>query len=356
MGDKKLFTIVVPIYNVERYLKQCLDSLLYQTLINHEVVMINDGSTDDSGAIAREYAEKYPHIFRYYEQKNAGLGAARNVGFKYVTTEMVGFLDSDDWVPKTYIERLTDRVDRAGVLPDLLYTLPLVFDSATSRFADWMDKPIYDKVFSNDYDTVCPKIKPEIMALEPNANRKLYRTEFLLRHNISFPENTKWEDVEPHFELLHLADTCIAAKNTGFIYRVNSGSQITASVGPDRLQVVSVFARALKKANSENWPQIEKSYILRMMYSFAKWSISLTTNAVRKDLVIQLHELYKSVKRKTLKRYFSDLHVRKKTKLYICILKSNLYVLLICPVKYNRLRSFLGKIISFRKRKMKVGL
>lgn len=351
MGSKKLFTIVIPIYNVERYLKQCLDSLLYQTLMNHEVVMINDGSTDNSGIIAQEYAEKYPHIFRYYEQKNAGLGATRNVGLKYVTTEMVGFLDSDDWVPKTYIERITERINRAGILPDLLYTLPVVFDCATSRFYDWMDKPIFNRIFPNDAIDVCPKNKPGIMALEPNANRKLYRTEFLLHNNILFPENTKWEDVEPHFELLHLADTCMSISNTGFIYRTNSGSQITASVGPDRLQVISVFSRALEKANNEKWSQIEKSYILRMMYSFSKWSISCATNAVRKELICQLHNFYKNVQKKTLKQYYVDLKVKRRDKLYIYALRSNAYKILICPVKYNKIRSFVWKTINFVRRK-----
>ena len=83
-NEKGLLTIVIPIYNVEKYLKQCLDILVYQTTQNFEVILVNDGSTDRSGEIAQDYASRYG--YQYIYQENAGLGAARNTGLKNVQT------------------------------------------------------------------------------------------------------------------------------------------------------------------------------------------------------------------------------------------------------------------------------
>lgn len=343
MENEKLLTIVVPIYNVERYLRQCLDSLLYQTVDNHFVIMVNDGSKDSSGEIAKEYADKYPEIFRYIEQENAGLGAARNTGLRLVETEMVGFLDSDDWVPANYIERLTKRIELAGVLPDILYTLPCVFDCATNRFQDWMDKPLLEELFSEEGKVLYPKEDFRIMGLEPTANRKLYRIAFLHQINFAFPTGTKWEDVEPHFEQLHLANCCIAERNTGFIYRINSGGQITASVGSDRLQIVSVFSRALEKARLEEWTRTEINYIIRMMFSFSRWSISFSNNEVRRELVGELHKLYRSITKQDWNNYFADFGIGRKDRLYIWLIKSRFFPLLANPVRYDRARFFLKK-------------
>ena len=94
--DNKLLTVIIPIYNVENYLRQCLDSLVKQTNIQFNAILVNDGSVDTSGSIAKEYCEKYKDMFSYIEQENKGQGAARNLGLKNVHTPYVTFLDSDD--------------------------------------------------------------------------------------------------------------------------------------------------------------------------------------------------------------------------------------------------------------------
>lgn len=92
--DKNLLTVIIPIYNVENFLRQCLDSLVMQTDTHFNVILVNDGSVDTSGSIAKEYSEKYTELFSYYEQENKGLGAARNLGLKYVHTPYVTFLEN----------------------------------------------------------------------------------------------------------------------------------------------------------------------------------------------------------------------------------------------------------------------
>ena len=98
-------SVIVPVYNVEKYLKQCLDSIVDQTLEDLEIVLVDDGSVDSSGTICDEYAKKDTRI-RVIHKENGGLSDARNAGLKYVTSPYVGFIDSDDYVQSEYLEEL----------------------------------------------------------------------------------------------------------------------------------------------------------------------------------------------------------------------------------------------------------
>ena len=136
---------------------------------------------------------------------------------------------------------------------------------------------------------------------------------------------TKWEDVEPHFQLLHLANRCIGEGNIGFCYRINSGGQITTSIGPDRLQVVSVFSRAFNKALQESWDGIELSYILKMMTNFMEWCINCSSVPVRKQLVEKVHDLYNAVPNERFRNFYKDIHLARKQRLYVELLRSPFY-------------------------------
>ena len=100
-------SIIVPIYNTEQYLGHCLDSIKNQTHQNLEIILIDDGSTDNSGKIADDYAKKDSRI-QVFHQKNAGQSAARNTGIKNATGEYISFIDSDDEIDQTFIESLLD--------------------------------------------------------------------------------------------------------------------------------------------------------------------------------------------------------------------------------------------------------
>lgn len=93
--EKPLFSIIVPVYNVESYVEQALNSVLQQNFYNYEIILINDGSTDNSGDICYYYSKKYPHI-TFVSQPNGGLSVARNTGIELAKGEYLVFLDSDD--------------------------------------------------------------------------------------------------------------------------------------------------------------------------------------------------------------------------------------------------------------------
>ena len=103
--SKTLISIIVPIYKVEKYLRQCLDSIMSQTYQNFECLLINDGSPDNSADICREYVEKDAR-FRYFEKENGGVSSARNLGIECSGGKYITFIDADDWVDSDYLEVL----------------------------------------------------------------------------------------------------------------------------------------------------------------------------------------------------------------------------------------------------------
>ena len=103
-------SLIIPIYNTEKELSRCLDSIQHQTYSNWECLLIDDGSTDSSGLICDEY-KKLDSRFRVYHKKNEGGGAARNFGMKYAEGEFVAFIDSDDWIENIYLEFLLANIN-----------------------------------------------------------------------------------------------------------------------------------------------------------------------------------------------------------------------------------------------------
>lgn len=311
--QKELLTIVIPAYNVQNYIEQCLDSLIQQTLRNHRVILVDDGSTDQmTSVICRKYAEEYPDWITYLRQENRGLGAARNTGLKYADTEYVAFLDSDDWLNTKYVETVTKELSKYRLTQiDLVFTLPVIYDSLTSGYQDWFDKKLFQEIFCSGDPLVSAAQERRLYHLEPNACRRIYRTDFLKKLNFAFPEGVKWEDVYPHFFLLHNAGYCLGIREVGFYYRINTPNQITASTGKGRLDVVKVFAQTLDYLFQEDCEDEVVLSAIYMLVSFSEWSISKSNVTVRGTLVRQLSNLFRLIPKKQTKLYIKQCPSRK---------------------------------------------
>lgn len=110
-----MITIIIPVYNVEQYLRQCIESVLNQTYKNFELVLVDDGSKDNSGKICEEYQIRNPRV-KAIHQKNSGEGEARNTGLRASSGEWVTFLDSDDYLDKDYLEQLAKHIDDSSLV------------------------------------------------------------------------------------------------------------------------------------------------------------------------------------------------------------------------------------------------
>ena len=138
--ENELISIIVPIYNVENYLRMCLDSIQNQTYKNFECLLINDGSPDNSAEICREYVAKDSR-FRYFEKENGGVSSARNLGMKCANGDYITFVDPDDWLDPDYLE--------------ILYLKMMEYDAdvaiATYKKYSVSDRCYYFHVLDQDY-------------------------------------------------------------------------------------------------------------------------------------------------------------------------------------------------------------
>lgn len=317
--DKKLLTIVVPAYNVEKYVDQCLNSLVNQTVNNHKVIIVDDGSKDEhTSEICRSYAKKYPEMITYIWQENKGLGAARNTGLKLADTEYIGFLDSDDWLTSNYVERVAEELEKYHSEEiDIVFTLPVIFDNVTFNYLPWNDTELFYSIFCTDNKIISAQEDFRIYDLEVSACRRIFRRQFLNEHNFSFPERIKWEDVYPHFFLLHHAKRCLGIDDVGFYYRINTAGQITNLSDFSRLDIVRVFAKTFSFGIEENCNQQVMKSMLRMLNSFALWSLENSNPEVRIALVKQLYELYSILPKDLVSEYIREHKNHKKEVLFV---------------------------------------
>ena len=109
------YSFIVPVYNTKKYLKKCLDSLIKQTFKDFEIIIVNDGSTDNSMEIIEKYKNKYSNI-KVIEQQNQGLSLARNNGVKKTSGEYILFIDSDDYIEKDLLKQIDKNIGNADVL------------------------------------------------------------------------------------------------------------------------------------------------------------------------------------------------------------------------------------------------
>ena len=181
------FSIILPVYNVEHYLRECLESVLQQSFADWEAICVNDGSTDNSAAILEEYGHKDGR-FKIVNQPNGGLSAARNTGLKAATGEFILFLDSDDWLETKALERVSESLTDE----DLLCFSGRRFFEKENRYHD------ADQLKAQSYATGMDYYNDNALSVRDFAFvcvvLRAYKREFLLSHELWFKEGILHED------------------------------------------------------------------------------------------------------------------------------------------------------------------
>lgn len=208
--DNIKVSIIVPIYNVEQYCKECFDSLLKQSLSDIEVLLVNDGTKDSSGLIAKEYADKYPCIFRYFEKPNGGLSDARNYGIPHARGEYLAFVDSDDYVASTMFEKLyaKAKLENANLVE---CEFKYIYESEKQC------KVVHFPNYKNISDC--------LIHAYPNAWNKIYKRTWIQSLGVIFPKGLWHEDIEFFFKILPFAG-CVpfTVHEPLYFYRQREGS------------------------------------------------------------------------------------------------------------------------------------
>ena len=214
-------TVIVPVYNVEHYLEKCLDSLIDQTYKNLEIIVVNDGSTDNSGTICQEYAQKDDRIV-YIEKENGGLSDARNVGLDKMTGSYVTFVDSDDWVESDYVEVLYNKLieSQADVSVGNYYSYN---EDERMYYFHINGDSYYEKVYDNVsiFENLYESKEMKNFALI-SACGKLYKAK--LFDYIRFDRGKLGEDGYMNQKLYLLVQKVIYINQGLYAYRQRSGS------------------------------------------------------------------------------------------------------------------------------------
>ena len=183
----KKVSVIVPVYNVEKFLPQCLDSIIHQTYQNLEIICVNDCSPDNSAVILQKYAQNDKRIKVVTRKKNGGLSAARNTGLDIATGEYVYFIDSDDWIDADYIETMVNAIEKANTDIVVNTNIQSVAEEIITPFK-WTryEKKLPDGEYLNTADAINYS---QVMIWV-----HLYKKSFLDEYNLRFPEGYIQED------------------------------------------------------------------------------------------------------------------------------------------------------------------
>lgn len=211
-------SIIVPVYNTEKYLRRCMDALVNQTYPNIEILAIDDGSTDDSPNILKEYLHAYPDKVRVITKKNGGQASARNIGIRKATGDYVGFADSDDYVDTAMFEKM--------------------FRLAREKDADMVECSFH---YIEEKESTQKELKPrgrvreyssqKDMLIDPQVSpwNKLYRKSILLENRVFFPEGLIYEDTSFYIKSIPYLKRTAYLEEPLVYYFLRQGSTMNAN-------------------------------------------------------------------------------------------------------------------------------
>jgi len=236
-------SVILPVYNVEPYLRQCLNSIVNQTFKDFEIVIINDCSTDNSLRIIKEYQQKDSRIILLNMPKNQGLSNARNEGIKLAKSKYIVLIDSDDWVREDYIEFLFNNIEERNC--DVFSAGFMSYNNQTSKYTHEKYSPLTLKSKNN-----------KSLILFPSTNctvwNKIYKRDFLLKNNLSFTLKT-CEDCLFFYKLMLCKPKIIFTNEPIYFYRIARKESLTYSLYLKTHNIIILLKEIYKALNEKNF-------------------------------------------------------------------------------------------------------
>ena len=274
----KKVSVIVPVYNVEKYLDKCLDSLVNQTLKDIEIIVVNDGTKDNSQKIINEYVKKYPKLIKPFIKENGGLSSARNYGLKYATGKYIGFVDSDDYVEYDMFEQLYNKAESTSS--------DIVCSQIAYRYATKVEKRYFsdESIFGKSVSE-SPRI---LIAGKSFAWNKIYKRS--LWNNFEFPDQ-HFEDSAVIYNVMYTAKKIECVNMPLYNYIKEREGAITTNVTPKIYDIFkscdSILDFYKKQNDYENIKDVIEELCIR-------------------HLIIRLLYIYNSKNRKLTWKYYND--------------------------------------------------
>ena len=264
-------SVIVPVYNVEKYITRCLTSLINQTLDDLEIILVNDGSQDNSEQIIRQFKRKHNNII-YVTKENGGLSSARNFGLIYATGEYVAFLDSDDYADRTTYQKM--------------------YEKAKATNSDYVECDFIWQYSDRQKIDTGYRYKDKKEMFEKArvvAWNKLIKRDIIINNKLEFPVGLYYEDVEFFYKLLPYVNN-FAFVEEPLIYYVQREDSIVNKQGAKTKQIFMVLDNVIeyyRKINlyNEYEPQIEYTYSRLLLCSSLKRMIQIPDKLTRKLLL-----------------------------------------------------------------------
>lgn len=286
-------SIIVPFYNVERYIEKCLETLVNQTLEDIEIILVNDGSKDKSIEIVNKFLEKYPEKLVYFEKENGGLSDARNYAIPYAKGEYIAFLDSDDYVEKDMYEKM--------------YQLAKEENSDMVECDFYWEYPEKTKI---DTGAIYNGKKEMLEKVRVVAWNKLIKREILEKAKIEFPKGYRYEDVEFTYKLIPYLEKVSFLKKPciHYIQRENSISNSQNERTKEIFDVLDHVIRYYKEKGiyDEYKEEIEYIYTRYLLCSSLLRMVKIEDKKIREELLnktwINLNEKFPNWKKNKILR------------------------------------------------------
>lgn len=270
-------SVIIPAYNTEEYMAQCLDSLLKQTLKEIEIVIVDDGSTDTTLSILKQYEEQYPKKIRVFHKENGGQGSARNLALKYVRGEYLGFVDSDDWIDLEMYEEMylkAKEEDADIVICDMVDHFP--------------DREVY--YHASHFED---KFK-----VTPSACNKIFRTSFA--NDVQFPEGIWYEDFEYTTKQLMKTEK-ISVIHKGFYHcHCREVSTMNNNNSAKNKNMLVVLSNLETFVNDRGW---KEKYADIIEYLYIEHALITTINRVENQKSSDKREVISFLRKEVCKKY-----------------------------------------------------
>lgn len=322
-----LISVIIPVYNVEKYLKRCLDSVLKQTYKNTEIILIDDGSQDNSSNICDEYLNKDSRI-RVFHKDNGGLSSARNYGIDHSKGQYIMFVDSDDYLDLHCIEFLYDLISKGNCLLSIC-SLYVVYertgykrDCGTHRIVKLKSEDAISKLCYHDEVDTCAYAKL--------YNKKLFDT-------IRYPEGKIFEDIGTTYKLFALSGEIMCGFFPLYYYVKRPGSIVTSAFSLRKLDFIEMTDQ-MADFVEERYPNLSKATCRRRV--FARIS---TLNQILKDdslndvVKCKEKEIVSFIRRHSIS-VLLDLRAPFRDKIAICLIYLNINVYKLVWKLYSRHR------------------
>lgn len=292
-------SIIIPVYNCEKYLNRCLDSVLNQTYNELEIILVNDGSTDKTSDICDKYKVKDERI-KVIHKENGGVSSARNVGISESSGEYIMFLDSDDWIESNMVEKMYNHISRYDDIDMVMCGCCLEFSSKEKNILDI-------KLKNKTYNSLEEYLKEFSYYRDKGvfgySVNKIFRSSIIKNNQVLFKKYSIAEDLFFLYDLLPYCNKIKVIEDSLYHYMHENQHSLSKSNKEDSLYIINLFYDKTKDfLYNTNSYEINKEYIsngyIQSISHYILNNVMYEDNKIKK-----LRKLYKSEKVKETIRY-----------------------------------------------------